>query len=201
MGASRKKNNGRRWARRPWNKKKHHGRLKKKKTMGSAPFFKSPFFRAHDHGIPTFRSFWTFCSFWSFWSLWSFWSMRSFFFFVFLVFLVFEVFLVFLVLLVIDVSLVFLVFSVFLVFFVFSLQVFWWNTGKSEVWVIAKGLSHTSSFLPRQSPIVRFFFPRDSEPEKKKNRKQKLSSTPKKWKKGSGLRKTGIFSSRFFFSD
>ena len=44
-----------------------------------------------------------------------------------------------------------------------------------------------------------FFFPRDSEPEKK-NRKPKFSSSPKKGKKRNWFeKKIAIFSSRFFF--
>ena len=50
-GCFKKKTMGTRWARRPGHKKKLHGHLKKK-NMGSVPFFESPFFRAHDPGIP-----------------------------------------------------------------------------------------------------------------------------------------------------
>ena len=59
-------------------------------------------------------------------------------------------------------------------------------------------LSHTSSFLPRQSPILRFFFPQDSEPEKK-NRKPKLSSSPKKGKKRKWFEKKCDFFVTVFF--
>ena len=61
-------------------------------------------------------------------------------------------------------------------------------------------LSHTSSFLPRQSPILRFFFPSGFGAGKKKTRKPKLSSSPKKGKKRNWFEKNCDFFVTVFFS-
>ena len=60
-------------------------------------------------------------------------------------------------------------------------------------------LSHTSSFLPRQNPILRVFFP-SGFGAGKKNRKPKLSSSPKKGKKRNWFEKNcDFFVTVFFF--
>ena len=63
-------------------------------------------------------------------------------------------------------------------------------------------LSHTSSFLPRQSPILRFFFPSGFGAGKKKNRKPKLSLSPRLGKKRELVwEKLRFFRHGFFFPD